>query len=1164
MYRSERFQLKPCILKNIGTKFYAKWLIWPKISMCIAILLVILTHQARAALAQDKPICQPSNCSPQEVLFSPDSATAPSQKISGCIAYINASDEELRGGNAQIVSFFKPFRDIPYIGWYIDSFMVVEAEKWAVEIVKAHEGQQTYQDAALVILKDAANDAIAKTGGEIYKQLPQLKDIQSKSLKEVSSDYVLEPILGKISDEIESHAGEWIKYYQDIQSWRYAKLPHCIDTDGLYSGKTPFCYPNYTAFLQEYPKVFDYVQKSEVLECKQENEVAQQHSEDNIKGKIFFISGPTELGAHKLNIMNPDGSGRTAILPSLNAYTISYLPVFSPSGDLIIQNSGSDSIEVLDLNGNQLKNLHAPAHSANPLSWSSDGKQILLSVGAQEESEIYKLDYVSGRFTQLTNDNAKNFFATWSPDGTQIAYMSDYQLWLMDADGNHKRKLIEQEARKVAWSPDGKLIALESSLSGDMRDFDIWVVNVDGTNLRNLTHTVGLIEFDPVWSLDSTQVAYEASQLNGDSQIYVVDLVSGEKHQLTEAGDNAVVAWTKNSEPQSLASDSQLDVKPLSRKLAFVKNGNIWSIQEDGSGLAKLTSLESGEFPTVPYTWSPTGREIAYIVKGDVYILDIVTWKQRQITTNAGAEELDWHDSQIAVVRDVDDSPVGRNIRIAYINIDKTPLKLIDVSPKLTIISPRFSLDIRVRWSPDGKWIAMSYSGLAGGIAAVDGSTFINDIGVNPTWEHLSSHLLYFKSIEGGPSNDYEIWSIDPVTQKRTQIGGAMGDYFAPYADYSPDDQFMVYSAPYLKRIKRDNTNPISLFEDRALNPTWSPQGDALVFLKWSPGESTLPTSGSVYVVNADGTNLHLLVSDLAINPTWQPIPNVKVMPDQAIKSTVTVESPKTYNLNDQTQTVTATSTPQPTGSKLTAYVDADTLNVRSGPSTSYPVIGQVKKGISLTIQGRNSDTSWLQVCCVNGQPGWLINNPDYVRVEGAISALPIAQSKSEEAEPTAKPNTSSSQSCEASVDSNFAVLYNRTSTAAGCPSAQAFLTKMAYQQFQHGFMIWRPGPTGDAGGQIYVIYNSGQWKSFNDKWAAGMPVSSGYTVPNGLYEPIQGFGLLWRTQLGGPNGTIGWALGHEKGSDNGRIQAFTNGSIILHFPDQAPILLLATGKWLR
>jgi TolB protein len=48
-------------------------------------------------------------------------------------------------------------------------------------------------------------------------------------------------------------------------------------------------------------------------------------------------------------------------------------------------------------------------------------------------------------------------------------------------------------------------------------------------------------------------------------------------------------------------------------------------------------------------------------------------------------------------------------------------------------------------------------------------------------------------------------------------------------------------------------------------------------------------------------------------------------------------------------------------------------VNVRAGPGTTYPIIGQTPAGTPLIIQGRNSASTWWQVCCLADKPGWVL-----------------------------------------------------------------------------------------------------------------------------------------------------------------------------------------------
>lgn len=153
---------------------------------------------------------------------------------------------------------------------------------------------------------------------------------------------------------------------------------------------------------------------------------------------------------------------------------------------------------------------------------------------------------------------------------------------------------------------------------------------------------------------------------------------------------------------------------------------------------------------------------------------------------------------------------------------------------------------------------------------------------------------------------------------------------------------------------------------------------------------------------------------------------------------------------------------------------------------------------------------------------------------------------------------------CNIRVDDRFRNLWERAGgTSVGCPQDQAYTRRVAYQPFQNGSMYWLAGPSGDAGGLIYVLYNSGSWQEYSDNWVEGMAESVGHSPPAGLTEPRRGFGYLWG-QLGGPNAHIGWALQDETGSDFGLLQPFPNNAVIFQFPDQPPIFMPDGKKWVR
>ncbi|MEA3336407.1 MAG: SH3 domain-containing protein [Chloroflexota bacterium] len=85
------------------------------------------------------------------------------------------------------------------------------------------------------------------------------------------------------------------------------------------------------------------------------------------------------------------------------------------------------------------------------------------------------------------------------------------------------------------------------------------------------------------------------------------------------------------------------------------------------------------------------------------------------------------------------------------------------------------------------------------------------------------------------------------------------------------------------------------------------------------------------------------------------------------------------------------TATPVPTATRQPVpqvVVQSARVNVRSGPGTSFEKIGQISQGNRLDITGRNPDSQWFQICCVDGQQGWV--TADLVRVEGPVEKVAV------------------------------------------------------------------------------------------------------------------------------------------------------------------------------
>lgn len=103
-----------------------------------------------------------------------------------------------------------------------------------------------------------------------------------------------------------------------------------------------------------------------------------------------------------------------------------------------------------------------------------------------------------------------------------------------------------------------------------------------------------------------------------------------------------------------------------------------------------------------------------------------------------------------------------------------------------------------------------------------------------------------------------------------------------------------------------------------------------------------------------------------------------------------------------------STPTPPTASAPATPFVvvEAPTLNVRLGPSTDYPTMGQVAAGDRLELVGRNDAGDWLVVCCVNGQPGWVAARLVSPALGVTIEQLPVGLAPTRPPQPTPTPTS--------------------------------------------------------------------------------------------------------------------------------------------------------------
>ncbi|MBD3268353.1 hypothetical protein GF373_16930, partial [bacterium] len=126
-----------------------------------------------------------------------------------------------------------------------------------------------------------------------------------------------------------------------------------------------------------------------------------------------------------------------------------------------------------------------------------------------------------------------------APDGDRLAFASDrggnLDLWLMNVDGSQLEPLTNTQAleRQPAWSPDGSQLVFRSETNGNQ---DIYLIQDDGSELMQLIQDEA-IDTDPVWAMDGDRVLY-ASMRDDSFEIFSLNLINPKPQRLAVGAGN--------------------------------------------------------------------------------------------------------------------------------------------------------------------------------------------------------------------------------------------------------------------------------------------------------------------------------------------------------------------------------------------------------------------------------------------------------------------------------------------------------------------------------------------------------------------------------------------------------------------------------------------------
>ncbi len=295
--------------------------------------------------------------------------------------------------------------------------------------------------------------------------------------------------------------------------------------------------------------------------------------------------------------------------------------------------------------------------------WSSvdvspDGKTIVFDM----LGDIYTLPIDGGKATALTADIAWNFQPRFSPDGKQLAFISDRagadNLWVMKADGSDPRAVTEEKENLVhnpSWSPGGDYILAKKGFMStrSIAAGEIWVFHVGGGGGMQITER-------PLKEKDQKNMAEPAFSPDGRYIYYSQDVTPGSRWEYGKDSTGRIFA-IKRLDREEGETDTFVDgpggailptPSPDGKLLAFVKRTPALTsaiyVKDLTSGLERpiyekldrdLQETNGSEGNTPAIAWTPDSGSIVFWAGGKIRRVWIGTKESTVIPARVSAEK---------------------------------------------------------------------------------------------------------------------------------------------------------------------------------------------------------------------------------------------------------------------------------------------------------------------------------------------------------------------------------------------------------------------------------------------------------------------------------------------------------------------------------------------
>ncbi len=273
--------------------------------------------------------------------------------------------------------------------------------------------------------------------------------------------------------------------------------------------------------------------------------------------------------------------------------------------------TGVADLYVIPMQGGELRRLTDWNGVLTGLSWTPDGREIVLSVEEPAASRLWRIHANSaqpGRGLPIGNipvaAGSPSISRPRTGQQARLAFQTisrDVDLHLMDLDATLVNDTIDSKLfanstrveSSARFSPDASRVAFVSQRSGSA---EIWVAGRDGTGLRQITSLGAAQLVVSGWSPDGNNIVFDAA-IDGNSDVYVVGFDGGGQRRLTsDPARDGLPSWSGDGRWIYFTS-ARAGVNP-----------DVWKMTPDGGQVTRIT--KNGGFDPKE---SPDGQSLYYL-----------------------------------------------------------------------------------------------------------------------------------------------------------------------------------------------------------------------------------------------------------------------------------------------------------------------------------------------------------------------------------------------------------------------------------------------------------------------------------------------------------------------------------------------------------------------